>query len=121
VDSQAREFRSKVSALVRRDPTEPYPEELRQEAVAYARSQMTRGVSGCAVAEALGMCTTTLRRWLLAGEGAELSDGHEPYFVQVEVAESEPPASGLRLVSPSGWRVEGLAFSEAICLIRQLP
>ena len=93
-----------------------YPEDLRQEAVVLARSGMLAGQSLGSVASELGLGCATLTRWL---EGAP-REGLRPVTVQWEPEPSPLPPSTLVLVSPSGWRIEGLCREDLADLLRVL-
>lgn len=87
-----------------------YPERLRAAARRYALA--AGGRSRCEIAAELGLRVETLSRWL-ATPPPGLGTVHE-------VVVSPAPASGLTLVGPSGWRVEGLSVGEVAELLRAL-
>jgi hypothetical protein len=92
-----------------------------------------QGRSTAELAKALGICSTTLQRW--ADKAASSlrpshDGGHE--LVRVEVA---PPVTmspsltptrpsvepgSIRVWSPTGWQIEGLALEDAVELLRRL-
>ena len=86
--------------------------ELRAQIIAVGSRLRAEGRSWSATAVALGLPTETVRRLCSAGEP-------QSRFVPVVV---EPAHSGdLVLVSPSGWRVEGLATAALLALVPRLP
>jgi hypothetical protein len=78
-----------------------YGAAARGEAVAYARSRMASGASLHAAAAEIGLRAQTLGRWL--------DVEHPAGFAEITIAREAPavPAT-FTLVSPAGWRVEGL-------------
>ena len=93
-----------------------YPEPLRQEAIALARTGMLAGKSLRSVAEELGLGPATLTRWL--GRGGA---GEPLRPVEVQREEEEPgQTSSLVVVTPSGWRIEGLRLMDLPELLRAL-
>lgn len=78
-----------------------YGAAARAKAVAFARSRLGEGINVSAAALELGICAPTLQRWLDA-------DAQMPAFAEITVEQAG--ATGFTLVSPTGWRVEGLDF-----------
>jgi transposase-like protein len=107
--------RRALARLGERGRTTTIPDEVRQILVAYALEQRERGQSWSAIAKALGVSSSGLIRWskrrIVRCEG--------PVPVEVRVAE---PSEGLpvTLVSPAGYRIEGLGVSEALAALREL-
>jgi hypothetical protein len=93
-----------------------YREDLRQEAIVLARTGLLEGKSLGRVAEELGIGPATLTRWLEKG-GA----GEPLRPVEVHREEEKPSqASSLVVVTPSGWRIEGLRLVDIPELLRAL-
>jgi hypothetical protein len=95
-----------------------YREDLRQEAIALARTGMSEGKSLGRLAAELGIGSVTLTRWLEKG-GA----GEPLRPVEVQREEEKPghgQASSLVVVTPSGWRIEGLRLADIPELLRAL-
>lgn len=87
-----------------------YPEELRRQAGAYVRARLASGAKRAAVSAELGVPAITLARWAAAS-------GFRT--VAVEAEEAKPTGRrDLVLVSPGGFRVEGLELSEVAALLR---
>jgi AraC-like DNA-binding protein len=80
-----------------------YSKRLRREAVSYCQEKRRQGWNLKAVAAELGVHAWSLSRWTRELEG----DG-ELRKVEVVGHEQNPPGVGLTLVSPEGFRVEGL-------------
>ena len=94
-----------------------YEEDLRQEAVALTRAGMREGKSLGRVAEELGIGSATLRRWLERGSAGE---PFRPVEVQRQQEEEPGKVSSLLVVTPSGWRIEGLRLVDLPELLRAL-
>jgi hypothetical protein len=93
-----------------------YPEDLRREAIGLARTGLQEGKSLGRVAEELGLGPATLTRWL--GRGWT---GEPLRPVEVQRDEEEPgQAYSLVVVTPSGWRIEGLRLADLAELLRAL-
>ena len=93
-----------------------YPEDLRREAIGLARTGMSAGKSLGSVAQELGLGSATLTRWL--GRGGA---GEPLRPVEVQREEEEPgQTSSLVVVTPSGWRIEGLRLADLAELVRAL-
>jgi len=88
-----------------------YPEELKRRAGAYTRARLASGMKRAAVAAELGVPPITLARWAAAVSGFRT--------VAVEAEETKPTGRrDLVLVSPGGFRLEGLELSEVAALLR---
>ena len=116
--TRVEQFRSAVARSLGGRPGRGarYREDLRQEAIALARTGLSEGKSLGRVAEELGIGPATLTRWFERG-GA----GEPLRPVEVQREEAEPgQASSLVVVTPSGWRIEGLRLAEIAELLRVL-
>lgn len=91
-----------------RFPRRHFPLKLREEAIAAFDKQVSRGVSQAQAAEALGVTAKRMRRW--KEKLGRMS------LVQVKVSPDPPRRSRIALVSPTGWRLEGLTLND----VRQL-
>ena len=90
-----------------------YPAELRAAAATFARSLVAAGGSIGQVAQDLGVPPVTLRRWMLATATA----GFRP--VEVEIS-GRPAVGSAVVITPDGYRVEGLDVEGACTLLRSL-
>lgn len=96
-----------------------YAPALRERVVVFAEEQRAQGESLQTVARKLGVPVRTLRRWHRARRSRRL------WPVEVSSSPSGCAAPGERsgryvLVSPSGFRVEGLGLEEIERLVRKL-
>lgn len=95
-----------------------YPEDLQQEAVFLARAGMLDGKSLGSMARELGVGAMTLSSWL---EKIGVSEPLRPVEIQREQNEERSGrAFALALVTPSGWRIEGLRLEDVPELLRAL-
>jgi len=107
--------RRALAQLGERGKTTAISSEVRQVLVAYALERRERGKSGAGIAEAVGVASSALIRWSRLG----IAPGEGAVPVQVRV---EEPSDGtaVTLVSPAGYRIEGLGVSEALVALREL-
>ena len=108
----AKDLRETVSGIDRRYRAQRYPQELRERLIEAARSGRKAGESWAALSRMLGVGSDTLRRWCSAPEAG----GNVVRLARVGVAAS----GGVRVVAPSGWRVEGLCVADAARLLGEL-
>lgn len=89
------------------------PEPLREKIVEYARQRQGAGLSVLKVAQELGLSSSGLARWL---------NGRKSQLRPVRVAEvpSVSASAPLVLVTPGGYRLEGLSTASAAELLRRL-
>jgi hypothetical protein len=91
-----------------------YAPEVQAGVVEYAQERRGDGASWQQIATELGLRFETVRRWC-----SGVSPGH--LLKQVElVDEDSETVSSLRIVSPSGYRLEGLTLQDAISALRAL-
>ena len=88
-----------------------YPKRVRTDAVAYTRDRVSAGAKIAAVAKDLGLSDQTLRHWLETTPAP--SAAIRPVAVVPKAAPSRPTPAPPResqpvLVTPSGFRIEGL-------------
>jgi hypothetical protein len=107
------EIRKLRAALARRESGRGrrFTPELRRQISGVGRRLRDEGVSWSRIGAALGLPTATVRR---------LCDGDAPGFARVEVVDNAVTAVGLVVVTPNGFRVEGLDADGAATLLRQL-
>ena len=93
-----------------------YPAELRIRLTAFARRLRANGWSWGRIGSSVGLPGETLRLWL------ERDARRQPRLVRVAVMPPPPPSvpPTFSLVSPTGWRVEGLSLGSVVELIRGL-
>ena len=89
-------------------------DEIRAAALQFAKDLQGKGIAMDVVAKRLGIAAATLYCW--RGSSAPRQ------MVRVKVARVEPHAvtSHVQLVSPRGYRIEGLPMKVAIAMLQEL-
>lgn len=108
-----------VGGLGRRGRTTRIPDEVRVAVLRYARSERERGVKWREIARTVGLSESVLVRWT-SGEHRRRTPAK---IVPVRVAvgpRGVAVAGGVTLISPSGYRVEGLAVIDALEALQTL-
>ena len=114
MDQQAARLRRELSR-VEKGRGKRYPAELRARVSEWARQRHAEGASWEAIKRELGQRFDTVRRWC-SSERAPVARA----IVPVRVV-SEPSAERVvSVVSPLGFRIDGVRLSEAAALLREL-
>jgi hypothetical protein len=134
----AAKLKAEVAKLERRYRGHRYPTALRKRIVTLAGARRRSGASWGDIGAEVGIRAETLRRWCIADDvgrrriasSAACRSSAEPYGSGSTV--SEPPSlvpvrvvdvvrsDDVTLVSPSGWRVEGLDLVKLTALLQSL-
>ena len=93
--------RAAVAALGPRGRTSRIPDAVRAEVLAYARRERAAGRSWARIAHAVGLSAGALKNWS-------------------QTPAPEVPGAALVVVSPGGYRIEGLDLTTATALLRAL-
>jgi transposase-like protein len=109
IEDRAESLRLKLQGS--RDSRRRISEELRAEAVAFARAAHASGERYKSIASTLGLKPDTLMRWCRAGRDPEK-------FARVVVKRSAAPR--LTMHGPAGTRIEELSIAQAAELLRAL-
>jgi transposase-like protein len=132
MEKELEQFRQEAQRLKtgRRGGSLPFPEALRAFAVRYAAHTLEAGGTVVEAAQKLGVSGPTLYEWRkgrAAGTQARKRAQQQARLVPVEVSEPKgaaQPVSSARgsvaVVSPRGFRVEGLSLEAAAELLRRL-
>ena len=88
------------------------PKPLRQQIVDFANTQRQEGMAVFKIAKRLGISESGLARWLQGGGQGKLRP--------VRIAETPTPQTKMVLVTPGGYRLEGLDVASAVDLLRRL-
>jgi transposase len=130
LEKELEQFRQEAQRLNagRRSGSLPFPEVLRAFAVRYAEHTVAAGGTVTDAAQKLGVSGPTLYEWRKGrpaghrrGKPAEKSAALVPVRVSERPVRAE--AAGVQqvaLVSPGGWRVEGLGVEAAVQLLGKL-
>ena len=92
-----------------------YTWEHQEFAVEYARRELEAGLSKYAILRTLGVSDGTLTKWL-SSEKKFSGNG----FRRVELKEEGRSSVGLTMVTPGGYRIEGLSLEAAVSLLTAL-
>jgi transposase-like protein len=87
-----------------------YSQEMRSFAVEFTKERLGRGMSLAAAAKELGVSDMTLKKWLQRS-GA---------FKEVRIRPEKGNSSNVTLVTPSGYRIEGLDIESLTCILRKI-
>jgi hypothetical protein len=101
-----------------------YPKEVREAVVAYVCARRAQGLLLMEVLGDLGLSWGTARGWLREAGAAPAGEKAVASFrpVVVAAARSAMPmhTSALSLISPGGYRVEGMGVEQLLYLLREL-
>jgi len=116
MEELAKRFRRRAREAGCGGPGQRYPAELRRMASGYWSLASSAGQSLSEAARALGIREVTLGRWARESVGGE---GAKPGTL-CEVVLASSADGGRALVTPSGYRVEGLSLAELRELLSEL-
>ena len=114
IESQIEELKQRAADR----ETMRYPQDFRDDAIEVVRQLREDGFTQKEVSELLDIPWVTLARWKEAGEevdDTENPSGFRPVKVVDDASDSDPV-----LVSPAGWRIEGLSVAELVEVARRL-
>ncbi len=116
MDEKIEAFRDEVLQWrgTRKKGAKPYTAEMKATALQFARHLQSKGAAMDVVAKRLGIAAATLYCWRGATAPRKM--------VRVKVARPEADASvpQVQLVSPRGYRIEGLPSRLAIAMLQEL-
>ena len=114
MDAKLRVFRKRAEEenRDRKGLARRYSRELRLDAVVYLKRRKSDGATMGRVASELGVSSWSLSRWLRETESRGA-------LVRVELTEPEE-STELSLVTPRGYRVEGLSEERLLRLVERL-
>jgi hypothetical protein len=116
MNDRAAEYRAKLDEMRHRGGKRwRTPPGLRDEITVWAKRLRTEGHVLGSIAATIGLSETTLGKWLSPGRGeGELRP------VRLTADGTSPSRSGLVVVTPAGFRLEGLTVDEAVDVLRRL-
>jgi hypothetical protein len=125
MDAEIAEFRDEMQQRrgARRKGAAPYPEELMARGRGLAAQLRDAGVGVTATARSLGVAVKTLKKWTVGEEGKAKGRGG---FVEVAVKNDRPKPKraevtvGVRIVSPRGYRIDGVDLATAVAILREV-
>jgi hypothetical protein len=116
MDKEAAVLRREL-ARVEKGRGKRYPEQLRTRVMAWAAGRRAAGASWQQIKRELGQRFDTVRRWCTTDTAAA---SRTRALVPVRIVRDEPAVRAVAVVSPTGFRVDGLTLSEAAALLREL-
>jgi hypothetical protein len=116
MDEEAAALRRELSR-VEKGRGQRYPEQLRRRVMVWAAGRRAAGASWEQIKRELGQRFDTVRRWCVTEAS---SSPRSRALVPVRVVDDAPVARTVAVVSPAGFRVDGLTLSEAAALLREL-
>lgn len=113
MDIRTRRFREQILKIQSDKGTRArrYPRQLRDEILSYAEERRRQGAAKSVVARSLGLNPHTFYSWIRGGQPRDA-------FQRVHVAEGS--TAHPVLVTPDGYRVEGLDVGGVVRLLREL-
>jgi hypothetical protein len=106
--------RRAISSLGDRGRTTRIPRAIRRQVLSYAMVERSKGKSWRAIGEEVGVSATALQRWAAR-------NGEQRAAIPVRVVpEPRADSRSITLISPSGYRIEGLAMEQALQALREL-
>jgi len=112
--SELSELKRKIGRL-ERGRGRRYATELRDRIARYVAVRRDFGLSWDSLSAELGIPAETMRRWLQPTDA-----GDARALVPVEVVDSAAEPRTVAVVSPTGWRLEGLEVAEAVAVLKAL-
>ena len=91
------------------------PADLREEIVGQTRALRRQGLSMRRIASRLAMSPKTLANWLQRYQGTL-----RPVTVASSCSMSRGSSDGIKIVTPQGYRIEGLGVDEVVALVKAL-
>jgi hypothetical protein len=118
-DRELRELRRELGTI-ERGRGKSYPPALRARITNWARRRVANGESVGTVAREVALHPKTLASWLATSASAAETALVPVEIVASQIDRAERDASKVVLVSPSGYRVEGLTLGDALRALARL-
>jgi hypothetical protein len=114
MDGGLEQVRGALAGLGARGRTTRIPDAVRARVVEYVRGQRGRGKAWRSIAEEVGLSATVLQRWMRGAPNAP----HR--LARVKVVADPQATATVSLVSPSGYRIEGVRLEAALRALEAL-
>ena len=117
MDEKIDAFREEVLQWrgTRRKGSRPYTAEMKTKALQLAKDLQKQGLAMDVVGKRIGICAATLYLWRSSSKGSRM--------VPVKVVRADPHVADpgrFALVSPRGYRLEGLSVKLAVAMMQEL-
>jgi len=119
-EQTAAEIRTAVEALGERGRGYKYPKQIREQVQAFVTERRGMGVSWDEISAEVGVNPATLVRWCDGNGGGVEKTPAAFKAVSVRDDAAYSATDGLVLVSPLGYRVEGLGVESVVAVMRAL-
>lgn len=123
MEERARTIRREVKSRQWKLGRRGYPREVRELVVGYAEARQRQGARPGMIARELGMAVQTIQNWLGGRDEKGQARAEENRWRQVRVeaqTEDEGTVERVTLVTPQGYRIEGLQVGELVEVLRRL-
>jgi hypothetical protein len=122
MEERGQELREAITRLERRRHNDPVPAPLRGEILVYSAARRQTGATWQSIAQELGLSASGLQRWSARATGeTRMRPVRIRRGLTTESSSTSPsPAGAIVLVSPRGFRLEGLEVSQALELLHSL-
>ena len=110
MEEQLEEFRKAAERAKAASGRIRYSEEMRSFAVRYAKGRIGRGSTVSASAKELGVAEATLNKWLKRNDA----------FRQIQIRPDKSDTRTVTLITPNGYRLEGLDIESAASILRAI-
>lgn len=128
MENSANRIRREITRLVPHRTTQRIPQSIRQEAIEYVIAERQRGRCWEDLSRSIGICETTIRRWLskdertgIAERGELLPVGLRPEPIDTtDIVSTRKDKAKLTIETPKGFRLQGFSLDEAVYLLREL-
>jgi hypothetical protein len=123
MEERARTIRREVKSRQWKLGRRGYPREVRELVVGYAEARQRQGARPGVIARELGMAVQTIQNWLGGRDEKGQARAEESRWRQVRVeaqTEDEGSVERVTLVTPQGYRIEGLQVGEVVEVLRRL-
>ena len=115
-DREAEQLRRELGRVTsRQGPC--FPREIKERASRWIAEQRAAGATVSEIADALGLASGTVLRW---SAGSRIEGKSHRQLVPVEVVHDGFTSRSLSVVSPAGFRIEGVSMAEAAALLKAL-
>ena len=116
MDKNLEAIRRQLEHFGHRDRRFRYPEAFRKQVVRYAREQLPRS-SKTQLSKRVGIPWGTIARWIKRSEGRKSDTSLVPVRIAAPEIQKEPPVS---MVTPGGWRIEGLSVDQTCRILERM-
>lgn len=113
VEREAAVLRAELSKVVR-GRGKRFAPDLRRRVMEFGQRRRAEGAKWEAIGVELGLNYETIRRWCVGSSKTSTS------MRRVEIVTAARDPSGLSIVSPSGFRAEGLTLRDAVMMLATL-